>query len=236
MLDALIPAIAVLCAPALWAQTPPPAAPAGGNAGMQIANSGAPNGVAACASCHGAQGEGNAAANFPRIAGQSQTYLARQIKSYADGRRDNAVMAPIAKALDEQQINAVAAYYAGLQPPSTPAPAPVPKRGQQLATVGDDKIGVQGCVNCHGPGGTGEPPGYPYLAGQHHGYLVASLTAWKNGTRSTDPSQQMNIIAKRLSDSDIAALAAYYAAQPAPGSASGTQKGGAAGSKKGGTQ
>jgi cytochrome c553 len=175
--------------------------------------------AATCASCHGAKGEGNAAANFPRLAGQPQAYLARQLRAYADGSRNNAVMTPIAKGLPADQIDSVAAYFAGLSAPSPKAAAPAAqaqKRGQQLATVGDDKLGVQGCANCHGPGGAGEPPTYPYLAGQHSSYLSAALGEWKNGARNTDPSMQMSMIAKRLSDSDIAALAAYYAAQPAP--------------------
>ncbi len=188
--------------------------------GRQIATSGAAEGVAACAGCHGAQGEGNAATNFPRIAGQSQTYLARQLRHYASGSRNHPVMTPIAKALSDQQIDAVAAYYAALAAPAPKPAAPsarAQKRGQQLATVGDDKLGVQGCASCHGPGGVGEAPTYPYLAGQHRGYLAVTLRAWKSGARNTDPSMQMNIIAKRLSDADIAALAAYYAAQPAGG-------------------
>jgi cytochrome c553 len=191
------------------------------NAGKQIATSGAPNGVTACATCHGAQGEGNAASNFPRIAGQPQAYLARQLVSYVNGSRNNAIMNPIAKALTQQQIQAVSAYYAGLSAPSPKKPASqaatkAEKRGQILATVGDDKIGVQGCANCHGPAGVGEPPNYPYLASQHNGYLIAALGEWKSDSRKTDPSQQMNIISKRLSDDDIAATAAYYSAQPAP--------------------
>jgi cytochrome c553 len=89
------------------------------NAGKQIATGGAPNGVAACASCHGAQGEGNAASNFPRIAGQPQAYLARQLRSYANGSRVNPIMGPIAKALTPQQIDAVSSYYAALAAPSS---------------------------------------------------------------------------------------------------------------------
>lgn len=189
-----------------------------GKPGMQIANNGAPNGVAACASCHGAKGEGNA--GFPRIAGQPQRYLARQLAAYANGSRANPVMAPIAKALTLSQIEAVTAYYAGLAAPSsTPAPqaqTQSQKRGQELALVGDEKLGVQGCANCHGPGGTGEPPSFPYLAGQHSAYLTTALSEWKSGARNTDPSMQMSMLAKRLSDNDIAALAMYYAAQPAP--------------------
>jgi cytochrome c553 len=193
--------------------------PAAGAQGAQIASRGTENGVAACLSCHGANGEGNAAANIPRLAGQAQAYLARQLHSYANGSRANPVMEPIAKGLTPQQIDAVAAYYAGLSAPAAKPPAlseQAQKRGQQLAAVGDDKLGVQGCANCHGPGGVGEPPSYPYLASQHRTYLIAALTEWKNGSRNTDPSMQMTMIAKRLSDSDIAALAAYYAAQPAP--------------------
>ncbi|WP_052452579.1 c-type cytochrome [Noviherbaspirillum autotrophicum] len=196
-----------------------------GNAGMQIANSGAPqNGVPACASCHGAKGEGNAASGFPRIAGQPKTYLAHQLAAYAGGSRNNAVMAPVAKALTQQQIDAVATYYATLPPAAPAASAQASgqddkgdkgdKRGQMLAAVGDEKLGVQGCVNCHGPGGAGEAPTYPYLAGQHKSYLAAAMGEWKSGARNTDPSMQMNMIAKRLSDSDIAALAAYFSSQP----------------------
>ena len=93
------------------------------------------------------------------------------------------------------------------------------KRGQMLATVGDGRIGVQGCANCHGPGGIGQPPIYPYLASQIGAYLVASLQEWKSGARKTDPSQQMNIISRRRSDSDMTAVAAYFSTQPAPPSA-----------------
>jgi cytochrome c553 len=199
-------------------------APSGGgndsNTGKQIATAGAPNGVAPCASCHGAQGEGNPASNFPRIGGQPTAYLARQLTSYANGSRANPIMEPIAKALTSQQIEAVSSYYAALAAPSSkpasPAATTGDKRGQVLANVGDDRIGVQGCANCHGPGGIGEPPNYPYLASQHTGYLTVTLGEWKKGTRKTDPSQQMNMIARRLSEADIASVAAYYSAQPVP--------------------
>jgi cytochrome c553 len=90
------------------------------------------------------------------------------------------------------------------------------ERGRTLATIGDDGKGVQNCANCHGPGGSGLPPAYPYLASQHGAYLIAALGEWRSGMRKTDPSQQMPMIAKRLVDADIAAVAAYYAAQPAP--------------------
>jgi len=206
--------IAALAAAAL----PAAAQNAAGGSGKQIATSGAGNGVAACASCHGASGEGNPASGFPRLAGQSQSYLIHQLNAFAHGERSNPVMAPIAKALSSEQIEAVSAYYAGLNAPKA-KPSGTPKasgHGKTLATVGNSAKGVQACANCHGPGGSGEPPTYPYLAGQNSAYLKSSLSAWKSGARNTDPTQQMPAIAKRLSDADITAVAEFYAAQPAP--------------------
>ncbi|HEY0062758.1 MAG TPA: c-type cytochrome [Telluria sp.] len=194
-------------------------------AGQKIASAGAPNNVTACVSCHGAQGEGNPAANFPRIGGQSAYYLNKQMNAFANDTRANPIMSPIAKAMSDQQRRDTSAYYASLQAPAgaaTPSaagPRPSAKqldRGRMLATVGDDAKQLQACANCHGPGGRGEPPAYPYLAGQHATYFTAAMGEWKAGQRKTDQSGQMPSIAKKLSDDDVAALAAFYAAQPVP--------------------
>jgi cytochrome c553 len=220
------------------AQAPAAAAVVAGNpqAGSTIAQSGGQNGVTACVGCHGAQGEGNAAAGFPRLAGQPQAYLLRQLNAYANGRRDNPVMGPIAKAMQQQQMLDTSAWYASLGKAAGPAasaagtpgakttsstaantgataPAAVLARGKLLANVGSDSLQVQACVNCHGPNGAGEAPDYPSLAGQHASYLTAVMAEWKSGARKTDPSGQMPLIAQRLGDQDVAALAAYYAAQ-----------------------
>lgn len=204
------------------------AAQAGGKpsleAGQQLATKGAPN-VAACASCHGAQGEGVAAAGYPRIAGQSSYYLGKQLAAYANGARLNPVMEPIAKALNAQQIRDVSAYYASHGAAATAsAPATGPggtvaraqQRAHLLATVGDEVKLVQACANCHGPAGSGEPPIYPYLAGQHASYLTAAMAQWKSGARKTDMSGQMTHIGRQLSDADVTALSAYFSAMPAP--------------------
>ena len=202
--------------------------------GASIAAQGAGANAPACATCHGARGEGNAASGFPRLAGQAAGYLDHQLDAYADGRRQNPIMSPIAKALTAPQREAVATYYAqlpaggdnakaasastatGNASGATPPGRGTASRAERLATVGDERLQVQGCVNCHGAGGRGEPPSYPYLATQHAGYLRATLAAWKAGTRDTDPTGSMNRIAKQLSDADVAALAQYFAAQPTP--------------------
>jgi cytochrome c553 len=91
---------------------------------------------------------------------------------------------------------------------SDPDPALV-KRGEQLAKIGDAKEGLPGCNNCHGPGGVGEPPTIPYLAGQYAHYTEFELRMWQQGFRKNSP-EAMAMIAKRLNAQDIAAVAAYF--------------------------
>jgi len=175
--------------------------------------------VSTCSGCHGQHGEGLAASGFPRLAGQAAPYLAKQLRDYAGGTRENAVMASFAKALSAQDIADLAAYYSTLSAPQA-KPAREDARattgGRMLANLGDARAGVQGCGNCHGPGGRGEAPLLPYLAGQHAGYLAAQLGAWQQGTRHNDSGEQMAALAKKLSAADIAAVSAYYAMQTPP--------------------
>lgn len=172
----------------------------------------------ACFQCHGQNGEGDAAAAFPRLTGQSYSYLVKSLKDYASGARENEIMSPIAEALSEQEMRNVAAYYAGLEddtftPQSTPDVEQL-QYGAALAAIGSADLGIQGCLNCHGPDGAGLGYGYPYLAGQHANYTEAQLRAWQEGTRTGDPLDIMANIATRMSDREIAAVAAYYASLP----------------------
>jgi cytochrome c553 len=174
--------------------------------------------VTSCAGCHGAKGEGNSVMGAPRIAAQPADYLARQLEAYANGKRKNAVMEPVANALNADQRKAMATHYATLDAGASPrAKAAVSERARRLANVGDEKLQVQACVNCHGPDGIGDPPRNPYLAGQISRYLETSMAEWKDGARDTDPARQMPLIAARLPSQDVRALAAYFAALPAPG-------------------
>lgn len=73
---------------------------------------------------------------------------------------------------------------------------------------------VPPCASCHGPNGRGVGATFPELAGQHASYLSAQFAAWKNGTRSNDPQNLMKGVAERLTDAEIQAVAAWFAAQP----------------------
>ena len=168
-----------------------------------------------CEACHGAHGEGMAAAHVPRIAGQSADYLKKQLDDYADGTRDNPIMANFAKALSAQQRAKFAARYAAMSaryiPQAKPPIAVHLARGHQLAFQGDEAKRVQACNGCHGPDGVGVPHAAPYLAGQSAEFLASALKAFKDGTRKNDAGQLMRSVAERLDDADIAAVTGYFA-------------------------
>lgn len=186
--------------------------------GAKIALKGGANAAAvACVTCHGAEGGGNDASAFPRLAGLDAGYLARRLNAYATVQNKNPVMSGIAAALTEQERQDVSAYFSGL-PPTTQAKPPqgvATEPGEKLANMGDMAgRALPACNLCHGPNGLGAGAVVPPLAGQPAGYLKAQITAWKSGQRSGDPLGLMAQVAARLTDQEVASLGAYYAAQP----------------------
>ncbi|WIG55837.1 MAG: Cytochrome c4 [Rhodanobacteraceae bacterium] len=69
--------------------------------------------AAACAACHGTDGNG-IAPNYPALAGQYQDYLEQVLHEYKDGQRTNAIMNGMASPLSDQDIDDLAAYFSGL--------------------------------------------------------------------------------------------------------------------------
>jgi cytochrome c553 len=167
-----------------------------------------------CEACHGAHGEGMAAAHVPRLAGQAADYLEKQLDDFADGARNNPIMAGFAKALTQQQRAQFAARYASMSAPyiaqTTSSNAMQLARGHRLAFQGDEARRVQACNGCHGPDGVGVLHAAPYLAGQSTEYLASALKAFQQGTRKNDAGQLMRSVAQRLNDADIAAVAGYF--------------------------
>jgi len=85
--------------------------------------------------------------------------------------------------------------------PAVRLPAADPDAGTQKA---------EPCAACHGPGGVASIPGMPSLAGMPAFYTHWQLIMFRDGRRR-DPA--MSPVAERLSDTDMADLAAYFAAQ-----------------------
>ncbi|MEP6558444.1 MAG: c-type cytochrome [Burkholderiales bacterium] len=186
----------------------------------------------ACAQCHGAGGQGMAAAGFPELAGQNANYLAKQLSDYAAGRRANPVMSPIAKALDPAAMQSVAAYYQALVAPpkssvaqaqavvaatagaSSPNASVDVSLGARLAQRGDWDHDIPACFACHGDAGGGIGAHFPRIAGQNRAYTERQLNDWKNNVRANDPQGLMKAVADRLSDAEISAVAVYLERLP----------------------
>ena len=173
--------------------------------------------TAACASCHGKDGGGQA--SFPRLAGMNATYLLKQLQDFSSGSRDNAVMKPIANALSAADRSAMANYYAALPIPAALAGAAQSAAadnspGERLATRGRWSKGVPACVQCHGPGGVGVGDNFPAIAGQPAGYIAAQLQAWQKGTRKNDPLELMRHLSNSLTEDEIKAVSEWFARQP----------------------
>ncbi|HEU0230321.1 MAG TPA: c-type cytochrome [Burkholderiaceae bacterium] len=189
--------------------------------GRTIATSGSGAAVA-CVTCHGAKGEGMAAAGFPYLAGQGAGYLALQLHDFASGKRANPIMAPIAKALNADQVKAVAAYFSHLPAPfdvksladRVDTYPPKTDMGAWLANRGDWAHDIPACIQCHGPGGVGVSPHFPAIAGLPAKYIHEQLVAWKTHKRDPGPLALMGDIASRMSDGQMTAVADYFSALP----------------------
>ncbi|MFK8331818.1 c-type cytochrome [Pseudomonas sp. BJa5] len=189
--------------------------------GQKVFSQGGQNPAAmACLGCHGADGKGMAAAGFPRLAGLPAAYLSKQLHDFRDGSRKNPIMEPLAKALSDEEIQAVTATLAAM-----PAEPVADTRRQQMASDATEKLALYGdwsrqlpgCVQCHGPGGVGVGEHFPPLAHQPAAYLVAQLNAWRDGSRQNDPNQLMVGVAKAMSDEEIKAVANYFASPASQG-------------------
>jgi cytochrome c553 len=178
--------------------------------GEEIAFGGGPGGPAdACFTCHGFEGEGDGAA--PRLAGQSNGYLVKQMEDYSRRWRNHAQMSAIASRLAHGDRVAVSAYYASLgdfsSRPGRPAVG-----GPRLFLDGDPDRGLPPCAQCHGRQGEGGGLANPVLAGQPAKYVSAQLRALKASERRNDPQDVMGAVARRLTEEEIDSLAGYVEA------------------------
>jgi cytochrome c553 len=163
----------------------------------------------ACVSCHGAAGNSTIAAN-PKLAGQSQTYLYKQLVNFTTAERNQPVMTTYAKMLSDEEKRNVAAYLAGQQQkPGAAKNKDTLDLGKKIYRGGIAERGVPACASCHGAAGGGIPVQFPRVGGQHQDYTVAQLTTFKSGARKNSP--QMSTIAKRMSDDEMKAVADYIA-------------------------
>jgi len=162
-----------------------------------------------CAACHGTDGNSPLPMN-PSLAGQHPEYLFKQLNEFKSGSRNNAVMMGMVAGLSAEDLRNLAAYYAAQKPSETAAKdKELVAQGRKLFRGGNVATGVAACAGCHSPNGAGIPSQYPRLAGQHPEYVVAQLKAFRAGERANDSNNMMPVVAARLTDKEIAAVAEY---------------------------
>ena len=177
--------------------------------------------TAACAPCHGKVGEGTQDVYFPRIAGKPAGYLFNQLHAFHVGRRRYPPMNYLLEFLPEAYLQEIADYFAALRPPLAPPEAPTVaadalKRGETIVTRGDAARNIPACSSCHGTSLTGLEPGIPALIGLRSRYISAQLGAWRYGTRTAATPDCMQLVAARLTEDDVNAVAAWLSSRPAP--------------------
>jgi|TARA_R110002072_G_scaffold25698_3_gene86117 cytochrome c553 len=172
--------------------------------------------VMMCGACHGADGN-SAVPSFPKLAGQGEKYLIKQMNDIHEGRRVVLTMAGVLDNMSQQDIADIAAYYAAQTGTVGQAKADLVELGERIYRAGNSEIGIAACTACHSPTGEGNAPaGFPKLGGQHAEYIEAQLKAFRTGAEEPEKGRAndgetriMRDIVSRMSDLEIRAVSSY---------------------------
>ena len=160
-----------------------------------------------CGGCHGEDGNASAPI-FPKLAGQHESYLIKQLKDFKSGKRVEPTMNAMAESLEDADIADIAAYFAKNK--IKPEPVVRSDLGKRIYLAGLADKKIPACSACHGPQGAGNPTAsVPALRGQYSAYLAKTLSDQKGVDRNNDANEVMRTIASRLSEDEINAVADY---------------------------
>lgn len=160
-----------------------------------------------CALCHGPDGE-SASAVYPRLAAQHPDYLQKQLRDFRDGRRVSDPMSEMAKDLKDDDIAALAAFFASKKAGGRqPGDVDLANVGKYIFNRGNGYSGVAACASCHGATGYGTEK-LPRLAGQHPAYIETQLKEFNKRTRTND-NAIMHSIASKLTELEARAVSVY---------------------------
>jgi len=160
----------------------------------------------ACIFCHGFEGNARAQA-YPRLAGQPEPYLKKQLKAFASGERSDPTMESLAASMSDREIDGLVAHFAKM----TPASNSTFRADAARAARGETLVKANSCAACHGQQLEGKDL-FPRLAGQGYVYLRDQLTRFKSGARH-DPTGAMQAAAGALSDQDIEDVAQFLSSR-----------------------
>lgn len=157
-----------------------------------------------CLGCHGIDNYKNVYPTYsvPELSGQHAAYIVAALKEYRAGERSHATMHQQAASLSDQDMEDIAAYFAGTElKPTTELVGTPPKKVTEL------------CVACHGQSGVGVTGDYPTLAGQQQDYLARALEEYKHGDRK---NAVMPTFMASVDDAQIEEISKYYSQQKPP--------------------
>ncbi|KIP94104.1 cytochrome c4 [Pseudomonas sp. HN2] len=168
--------------------------------------------AAVCGACHGPDGN-SMAPNFPKLAGQGERYLDKQLHDIKSGKRVVLEMTGLLTNLNDQDLADISAYFASQKGSVGAADPKIVARGEALFRGGNLEKGLPACTGCHSPNGAGNAAaGFPHLGGQHAQYIAKQLTDFRkevDGRANDGDAMTMRTIARKLSDEDIAAVSSY---------------------------
>lgn len=165
-----------------------------------------------CHGCHKAGGVGSSDGLYPRLAGQHDTVLIKQLVDIRLGRRDNPTMFPFAseREIGIQDVADLAVYLSALPTPPDNA------KGSGKALARGEKLYARDCVSCHGKRGQGVAEKfYPRLAGQHFPYLQKEIRDIAKGTRRNANPKMVGVV-KDYSDEEMTAVADFLSRLAGP--------------------
>jgi len=164
---------------------------------------------AACAACHGVDGNSGTPA-YPKLAQQHPEYLVKQLQEFKSDKRNNAIMKGFASTLSDEDMKNIAFWVTSKKAKNGYASEKsLVTLGERIYRGGIADRQVPACAGCHSPTGAGIPAQYPRLSGQHADYAVAQLTAFRDGVRKN--SLQMTEVAAKMNDREIKAVSDYVA-------------------------
>lgn len=167
-----------------------------------------------CQGCHGVDGN-SSVEMIPKLAGQYEEYIAKQLRNYQAGTRSHEIMNGMAAPLGDKDLADISAYFAS-QPIMKGNGSTLNEQGKNIFLKGNISEMVMTCAYCHGNTGKGLDPStamYPVIGGQHKAYLLKQLRDFRGDDRNNSPNVIMNRILRALNDSDLEALAEYISAQ-----------------------
>jgi len=174
-----------------------------------------------CIACHGRNGK-RAIQDYPNLAGQEKAYMIRQTMDIISGKRTggkNAQGKPRAEAMrgalvtpegepriTKEEVQKIADWLAAMEP-AKPNP-PKDLKPEDIA-AGEKLYKKKRCQTCHGKRGDKPLKGYPYIAGQKYEYIINQMKDIRDKKRTNGKTKVMLNFVKKLSDDQIAQIAAW---------------------------